>query len=170
MPKDWVLNKSTAKSLTICKLSTSETRSPSITKSVTINEFLTWTMFVHNKEAETCSLMEGVSTTITSVDMLNKLICLIDSLKVCTGNYDENYLQLADSRKGKFYSSRNQATAFIDSSFPVTTNDGTLHNRTVRSSKCELLVGDSELERCKFCERFRPLLFSMYYRYKKNCS
>ncbi len=131
-----------------------------ITRSLTINEDLTWSAHVHGHQLDlvNCSALHGESIQIKSRRGLNRLIESLDKLSVCAGHPDEHFLSLADYRKGKFLSSQNKTIAFTDAYAPVDLN-GEEFPRTIRSQSCELLVHGSK---CEGCSKYRSTLRALH--------
>lgn len=136
---------------------------PTVVQSLTVLPNYTWNIHTHGKcmDVKNCLALKDFPDMITSPSLLKRLILHLGDLHVCAGNPDENFLRLADSRKGKFHSTNNKPVAFVDNFFPVS-YEGIRHDRTVRSSTCEYLV---KLARCESCKKYRSSLRSMYSRW-----
>jgi hypothetical protein len=109
----------------------------------------------------------------TIVDVVKRL-----DATVCTGNADESFLALAESKEGKFFNGSSKymlhvTIIAITNTIPADTeivayrDDSTLPYPTVRHSKCELLI-ESGNQKCKFCEQHRNCLRMMLSRKKAD--
>ena len=94
--------------------------------------------------------------TVKTKTALNRLLKLVDSLNICAGHPEDHFLDLADSRKGKFQSAGNSTVAFTDTYYPVSLN-GKEYSRTIRTSACEILVHGPK---CDVCKKYRSSLRS----------
>ena len=82
------------------------------------------------------------------------LVNTVDTLRVCSGNPDDQFVDAVTSKKGVVKSKLNTIIAHLDTAAPVTC-DGTLYMSTVRRCDCEILTTDV---RCVTCKAFRPSL------------
>ena len=134
-----------------------------VTRSITVNEDLRWSVQVHGKplDRKKCSaLTKSVPEIISTKPVLNLLLKLVDSLNVCAGHPDQHFLELADSCKGIFQSANKTTVAFVDDYYPVQLNGG-VHTDTIRTTACELLVHGSK---CNACKQYRATLRSPHSR------
>ena len=140
-----------------CKLQHSQGQ-PTVTRSVTVNDDLTWHVRIHGQTLYTskCVALKCLPVTVKTKIALNRLLKLVDSLNICAGHPEDHFLDLADSRKGKFQSAGNSTVAFIDTYYPVSLN-GKEYSRTIRTSACELLVHGPK---CDVCKKYRSSLRS----------
>lgn len=111
-----------------------------------------------------CSTLKDFPSRISSPTLLSRMITQLNSLSVCAGNPDDQFLQMAHSRKGVFLNSSNEPTASVDDYFPVKF-EGVVYSKTIRSSKCEVLVDGA---RCESCKNYRPTLRSLYSRWSNR--
>ena len=93
------------------------------------------------------------------------MITEIHVLHICLGNSDDQFLSVLDRRKGKIMNGMVQS-AFVDDFFP-TTVEGVQCTRTVRASKCEMVVSD---EKCTACKEYWATLQSLSSRQKQQAS
>jgi len=132
-----------------------------VTHCVTVAPNMTWTVRVHGRQltpspnSPLSPLPEKVSPS-TFAGLVN----LLDRAYLYPGHPDKNFLDMANSRKGKFTSTDGKVTAFIDElggSF-----NGSEYAQTVRTTGCTLLVHGGK---CDSCKSFRPTLRAMYSRW-----
>ena len=89
----------------------------------------------------------------------------MDSLHVCAGHPEEEYVSLVEARKGKVRrGTSTEESAEIDEYFPVTLN-GQVYSKTVRSADCEMIVHEVK---CDACKAYRPNLRSLRSRRKQQ--
>lgn len=142
----------------------SSSQPPAVTRSLTINSDLSWKAFLYGHEVKCLSHSPLNSIpNILGPDSLQQLVQFLDSCHLCPGNPDKHFLAMCDERKGKFFSVRNEVTAYEDSCTVYL--DGERYNRTIRTSDCSIMVSSG---RCSSCTKFRPSLRSMYSRWKKK--
>ena len=161
LPSKWVDQSTTSTGqLVACKLEHVDGQSMTVTRSVAVNNDLTWCVHVHGRPLESgrCSALNGVPVTISNKAALNRLLKLVDSLHICAGHPDQHLLDLADFRKGKFQSNSNITVAFTDTTYPVSLN-GEVYSRTIRTVACEILVHGPK---CEACKNYRSALRSLH--------
>ena len=146
----------------VCKLD--NVSSPVVVQSLTVLPNHSWKVHVYGKCIKNCSALDNFSCMVTSPSMLKRMIVRLDMLHVCVGNPDDHFLQLADSRKGKFHNASNEQAAFVDDISPIS-HEGVTYDHTVRCSSCEVLVEGSK---CIICRNYRSTLRSMYSRWSKK--
>ena len=74
---------------------------------MTVNDDLTWCVHVKALNPTKCNALKKFPVTTNTKAALNQLLKLIDTLNICAGHPDQHFLNLADSRKGKFQSISN---------------------------------------------------------------
>lgn len=119
-----------------------------------ISSDLTWIAHIHGHKLPTTN---DVNSPVSSIPhkldrkSLASLLQLMDKCTVCPGNPEKRFLEIADSRKGKFKTGNGSVTAQVDG-FLVCLN-GITYCRTIRTSTCSILCkGD----KCESCKIFRP--------------
>ena len=170
------MDQSSAKNILLCKISCStlalsdldslcSDKVPVITRSVCIGEDLSWKVTVHGKvlEQSACSGISNFPKQINYGSLLQELLTKVNELHVCAGNPDKNFLSLMDRRKEKIKNGTCES-AFIDSFFPVFV-DGESCERTVRTTKCEMLVCE---HKCDSCKAYRATLRALASREKSQ--
>lgn len=136
-----------------------------VTHSLTVNEDLTWEVFVLGHRinaAKTC--LRHIPSHL-GVDSLSRLIQLAEGSNVCPGNPDERFVELISSKKGNKITSRDECTkAYIDDGYDVKFK-GKIYTSTVRTTSCTILSHGS---RCVLCNQYRPLLRSLHSRWLRK--
>ena len=79
--------------------------------------------------------------------LLASLLQLMDKCTVCPGNPEKRFLEMADSRKGKFKIGDGSVTAQVDNGFSVHLN-GVTYCRTICTSTCSVKVTNVNHARC----------------------
>ena len=71
---------------------------------VVISHGLYWTVSLHgcNLDWHSCSLLDTLPETLTSVSAVCLLLVALRSFRVCEGNSDERFLKLSKLRHGRF--------------------------------------------------------------------
>lgn len=93
---------------------------------------------------------------------------LLDSCSICPGHPDKHFIDLLESKRGKLLSKNGSETATIDPHdvhCVYISLNGETHSKTVRHSKCELLVGSGK---CSSCVAYRNTLRKIYHRWLKQ--
>ena len=158
---EWVdQSTSSNDNLVACKLQHTGNQSVTVTRSVTVNGDLSWCVHVHGQVLHhtKCNALKNFPVTVTTKAALNQLLTSVDTLSICAGHPDQHFLDLADSRKGKFQSIRNDTVAFADTVYPTSLN-GEVYPCTIRTTSCEILVHGPK---CEACKKYRSTLCSLY--------
>ena len=106
------MDQSESSKLMMCKLQHFDEQCV-VTRSVVVNNDLTWSASVHGKVAQKCDALKQFPLCITSKPLLSELLVLADTL-MCW-----KFIDLGISRKGKFQSPQGTEVACIDSYCPV---------------------------------------------------
>ena len=155
----------------ICKISSqpnTSTGSLVITHCIIVNRDQTWNVSIHGclLDATKCSVLSKVPSTICT-DSLQSLVLLLDQCTVCPGHPDAQFVQMVEAKKGKLMSKDGKSiTARVDDFSTVYLN-GDAYSKTVRASKCEILVHGSK---CPSCVSYRDSLRRIYHRWLKQKS
>lgn len=74
-----------------------------MTRSVTIREDLSWSVQVHGQlvERTKCSALMAIPETVNTKLAINKLLQLVDSLNVCAGHPEQQFVDFIKSHKAK---------------------------------------------------------------------
>ena len=142
-----------------CEVSGAEKRMPEcVTHCITVAVDLSWTVHVHGHQLTPSpnSPLSSVPEKV-SASTLAHLIHLLDRAHLCPGHPDTNFLNMANSRKGKFTSIHGGVTAYVGGSF-----NGSEYPQTVRTTGCTILVHGGK---CDSCKSFRSSLRAMYSRW-----
>ncbi len=121
-----------------------------VTHCLTISDDLSWSLFVHNQELTSvkCPLLFGIPDRLTS-ESATSFLKVLDKLKVCAGQPDLKFVDFVQSKKGGVLTdNKGQTVSHVDDYASVTFN-GVSYHRTIRSSKCEILVRDGKCNACK---------------------
>lgn len=94
LPQTWFVTN--VQPLTVCKIkSCSQPSQSNVVFNITIDEHFTWTLSVFNYIIQPDSeALSSAPVVIKDVDTLLKLIKFLDSCRVCSGNADENLLEV----------------------------------------------------------------------------
>ncbi len=148
----------------MCEIhSHSEDIQPRITKSITINSDLTWELFVHSNQVKKCDALVDIPMKLNKVHFL-RLIASVEKLNVCAGHPEKKFVEFVTNRKGKLLNRKGDIAATIDEFATVKVN-GELHEQTIRSANCQLLVND---QKCISCTRYRRTLRVLHSRWSKR--
>lgn len=172
LPDDSWVSQSTAEISTIFKIShkrylTEGETIPVVTQSLTVKSDKSWMVFVHGKHvaANRCNALKDFPIQINSADTLQRLTQALDSLHVCAGHPEEEYVSLVEAWKGIVQrGTSTEKSAAINEYFPVELN-GHVYNRTVCSVDCEMIVHEMK---CDACKAYRSNLWSLCSRHKQQ--
>jgi hypothetical protein len=98
-------------------------------------------------------------TYINSIEILLKLLSMIDTSSLCKGNADEKFENTSKRRNGKFLDRAGNPVAYYDLRH--------LPLPTIRHRNCTVFVRNDTM-RCHACEDYRPYLHSFATREKKR--
>ena len=136
-----------------------------VTHSLTVNEDLTWEVFVLGHKinaAKTC--LRHIPSHL-GINSLSQLLQLVEGSNVCPGNPDERFVELVSSKKGSKITSGDECTkAFIDDGYDVNFK-GKVYTTTVRTTSCTILTPGAK---CLSCNQYRPLLRSLHSRWSRK--
>ena len=136
-----------------------------VTHSLVVKIDLSWTLTVHGKlvNPSNCSCLSSIPEKL-SVKSLSAFIVVINRCSICPGHPDENFIKMLENKKGKLMSKNKGEISSIDSHSPVQLN-GQTFSKTVRHSKCEVLVSEGK---CSTCVKYRNSLRRIYHRWTKK--
>ena len=135
-----------------------------ITLCLQFNPDLSWSLFVHNHllDAKKCSALKSF-LYITTPETITELFTKIDSLSVCTGQTDLNFVEMVLSKKGKIIAPNGKVVAYVDNC--ITKVDGQIFLNTICTSECELLCTSMK---CASCKAYRTNLRAMHSRWSRS--
>ena len=148
-------DQSTDSLIRVCKLSTSSAAPIVVTHCLQVDMSLSWSLYVYNRDAKHSSSLNQFAERLQSADSLNNLIRYIGSLRVCIGQPDHHFVDMATAKKGVFKGKDGSISAFLDTYALVVTTKNEVYNSTIRSVKCELLATS---ERCHSCSTYRATI------------
>ena len=87
----------------LCQLDTT-TLAPTLRHSITIRSNFTWLLSVHGKNIspQSCRVLAASPSLLNSVDRVVQLISLIEQSRICEGNSESKFLDVAKRRDGVF--------------------------------------------------------------------
>lgn len=131
-----------------------------VTHTIIINKDCTWKVTVHGHEItnSTGGIFSLIPHCLTA-SKLSDLIRIIDTCKTCPGNADKCFIEMAKSRKGKFFTRSGELRAKLQPQFESAVTE------TIRTTNCDFLVKDGM---CSKCSTYRSQLRMMSSRYKSK--
>ena len=134
-----------------------------ITHSLTINSDLSWLLLInhHMVDSNRSTALKPFSGAMNT-DKLNRLLELLDQLKVCAGQPDKHYVHMVSAKKGKILSPHGKVVAYFDR-VKVDVN-GEIYQQTLCTSDHEIA---SHSLKCPAFTSYRSNLHSMYHRWVK---
>ena len=145
--------------LGICKLSCNSSQTFVVLYNVIIKPDHSWTLKVYGRQVDRsrCSALSEIPIQL-SMETLQSLLALLDTCNICAGNPDSDFVRMAEAKKGKLFSKNgDRVVALVDTS----------SDKTVRTSKCEMVV---KSKKCTECVHYRNTLRKSYHRWKKQKS
>ena len=126
----------------------------SVSHCLIINENLTWKLYVHQKvlHHDNCAALHSFSLFLKP-STVNSFLEKLDSLRICIGNPDNNFIELCEAQKGRILSPDGSVSAFVDS-FSTLKCEGESYSSTVRTTKCDMIVTGNK---CKYCKKYRSV-------------
>ena len=131
-----------------------------ISHSVTVCSDMTWSLSIYGLAVSSgdCEALAG-SPDVVNCTTLHQLVWKIDSLNICPGHPDEQFVTMAASRGGNFHAISGELFAYLDKSGTYHLN-GQVSSETVRSSKCHRLINGIK---CLECSKYRDTIRATYY-------
>ena len=128
-----------------------------------INKDLRYRIYVarHLVSPQSSTLNSKLPSIVTA-DAVIPMINALHVANICQGNFDDQFIDLAYKKKGKFLSCNGQLTAYLDESFCFEADGMTLAS-TIRHANCEILV-DNKV--CCHCAKFRNTLRALTWKLK----
>lgn len=126
-----------------------------------------WSVYACNccLQSSSCKLLENIPDCMTP-ECLPSVVKLLDGCSICVGNPDEQYCELAKSRKGVLKDSSGKAVkATLDTTSFISSHR--YYKETVRTTRCEILISSG---RCTHCKAYRPTLRSLAKKAKSHTS
>jgi len=129
---------------------------------------LQWQVYVaDNLVPLDCVVLKDFPPTL-SRDFMSNVVSTISAANICAGNYDERFIVLSYTRRGRFLSYSGQLVTFLDETLCVEVG-GKLYSATIRHVRCELLIhGDVTV--CVPCNSFHPTLLALLSKHNKQRS
>ena len=138
---------------------------------ITTNGFLpasfdmTWQVYVKDFLVSLDNEVLSPYSATLSLSTLPGLIQRLDSATICHGNFEPQFIEIAQARKGRFLSSDGETViAILDDKVCINV-DGVWYFATVRHINCSLLLAGLSI--CSACLNYRNTLQALVTRYKK---
>ena len=93
-------------------------------------------------------------------------VSLLDTCNICAGHPEENFIKMAESRKGKLLTRNGERVVALVDTLPLVI-EGKVFDKTIRSCACELVIKE---KKCSACVSFRGTLRKSYHRWIKQKS
>jgi len=135
-----------------------------ISRLLLIKSDLSWQVFITDHAIkEDNEVLIPFPNPITQ-DNLMPLINKLHAAKICTGNYEAQFVQLARIRKCKFFSASGQLVARLEETICITV-DGNNFSATIRHVNCAVLLIDASI--CQVCYGYRNTLRALFSKSKR---
>lgn len=159
--------------LALCFLETGR-EPPVLRYSVSIQGDFTWTLGVFGRivDPKLCHTLSGLPQLINSADRAVQFLSWTENCKVCVGNSDPKFMEVAERREGSF-KDFNGKSIFIKfvihclisliGSVVVAYVDAVMNPSvpTIRHISCEILLcTQARYDRCMQCSKFRKSLYT----------
>ena len=132
-----------------------------VTHTIVINDDCTWKLTVYGHEiSPTCGVLSSIPQHLTACK-LQEMVKVLAEINICPGNHDASFIELARSRKGKFFTASGELKAELQ---PNIQSCGL--PETIRVADCDFVVKDGT---CSKCSGYRSQLRMMLSRYKHKC-
>ena len=91
---------------------------PTISRSVVINNDLSWSVFVSGKQlaSDETPALRDLPKHVASIDDLNALLERVKSSQICPGNPDQDFVDMIAKEGGKFLGADGELVATLDAS------------------------------------------------------
>ena len=135
-----------------------------ISKLLLIQPDFSWKVFIINHAiGRDNEVLKSFPNTIT-IDNFMPLINKLHAAKICTGNYEARFVQLAQIRKCKFFSASGRLIARLEETICLTV-DNEKFSATIRHVNCAVLIIDASI--CQVCYVYRNTLRAILSNSKK---
>ena len=132
-----------------------------------MNNALDWFLSVHNHEVipTSCHILSSIPKKLTPATLIT-LLHLLDSLNICAGQPDNNFVAMITAKKGVLKARDGSTVATLDKYAPISQN-GQVVTQTITNVKCDLLTSKGK---CYPCQVYRATLRTTYRCWVKRCS
>eukprot|EP00731_Ephydatia_muelleri_P023298 Em0015g881a len=141
--------------LVVCRMHSSQLQT-TVLMSVKVTAELQWSATVLDKTvtSEMLPVLGEVPSTISAVTELCRLVDILDGVKLCIGNPDDNIVQLYHSSTYTLHSYSGHQAGYIDTALLN-------HRETVHHKNCKLIIHpNSRAVRCSACSTYRSTLLT----------
>ena len=166
LPKGWIVNKCNEDEIQCIKLQQQRLGTPVVIfHLLIIRTDLTWELHTadHLISSECSDLCQQPSHLAT--ESARRLIRLIDNSNYCIGNTDEQFIELARKRKGKFLTVGGKVIANLEEGIYIYAS-GEERCSTIRHTGCKMLLSTSVV--CPVCTNYRSTLRVLLCRKQKS--
>lgn len=130
-----------------------------------ISEDMNWQVYVTDFQVSMDNeILRPYSTTL-SVNVIPDFIQRLNSAIMCNGNFEPIFVEIAQVRKGKLFSSTGNTVAVLDEKVCINVGEVNYFS-TVRHVNCSILL-NSAISICSTCSQYRNTLWAMASRHKK---
>ncbi len=129
----------------------------SVSHSLLINHDSSWKVYVQGRVVGKTNKQLSTIPDYLDSSSLQLLISTIDSAKICPGQPNPRYSEMARDGKGVFTGANGQVKATLETSFPVVDSKGEVFSSTIRMAECDLL-SDSGSHMAKSFKPFTVVL------------
>ena len=128
-----------------------------VTLSLVVSENLSWTAHVHGQMVNpaVCCATSHIPPVLT-LELFKALVLVLTTNNICAGHSDSTFVEMAETRGGKFLSQRKEVVSYLDKHLEP----------CIRHKECELLVKGAIV--CSVCENYRSNLRAMYSSYTRK--
>lgn len=168
LPKGWIINKFNQDEIQCMKLRRQQLGIPVVIfHLLMIRSDLTWEVYTANHlVSPECSVLCQQPSHLAT-ETAQRLIQIIDNSNYCIGNTDEQFVELARKRKGKFLTLGGKVIANLEEGFCIYAS-GEEHCSTIRHTGCKILLTTSVV--CSVCANYRSTLTALLCRQQKSQS
>ena len=166
LPKGWIVHKFNEDEIQCIKLQQQWLGTPVIIfYLLIIRSDLTWELHTANHLISSeCSVLCQQPSHLAT-ESARRLIRVIDNSNYCIGNTDEQFIELARKRKGKFLTSGGKVIANLEEGICIYAS-GEERCSTIRHTGCKILLSTSVV--CPVCTNYRSTLRVLLYRQQKS--
>ena len=177
LPAGWSIVEFSSSNLILCDYFV---KYPPIVKyTISVSDLLTWSLCVFGQEVDIMKLFPDQPHKLDSLFDLLSLLQHLNNLCVCSGNTEQEIIELAVSKKGIFHNGHGKyaiaQVAFNIDLLIIFTGVvvAKLHDfpwPTVKHVNCRLLLDGNDSQQCSSCKTHRKTLLVQLSRQKKQSS
>lgn len=165
MPERWYFTLNGKKEIQCFQVSSQTSSSDMVfSRRLLIKNDMSWQVYVGSHLISMDNAIFNAYPKAISPDILKSLMQHISGARLCHGNFEPEFIEVARLRKNKFLSPSGEIVATLDESMCITV-DGVEYSATIRHVDCSILLMEQSV--CLTCSEYRSTLRSLVSRHRR---